>query len=85
MCTLGTGQVIESGMAGIWVADGMSRRKLEGKLLQASLLLEAPFCIEAGPGIAVVFEEAAAWRRTFCARFFCALEVAPGVFSAASS
>ena len=71
-----------------WVADGMSwRRKLEVKLLPATLSLDASCCTEAGPDSAVVFEEAATWRRILWARFFCALEMdmAPAGFSAASS
>ena len=69
------GHIIHAGTDGIWGADEMPWRKLEGKLLQAGLLLDASSCTEAEPNVAVLIEEVAAWRQTLWARFFCALEI----------
>ena len=76
--TLVKGQIIHAGMVGIWVADGMSWRQLEGELLQTSSLLDVSPCTETESDVTAVFEEQAAWRRFSWARFFCALDVAVG-------
>ena len=60
--TLVKGQIIHAGIDGISVADEISWRKLEGKLLQASLSLDVSSGTGAGPEVAVVIEEAAARR-----------------------
>ena len=60
--TLVKGQIIHAGIEGISVAVEISWRKLESKLLQASLSLDVSSCTEAGPVVAVVIEEAAARR-----------------------
>ena len=83
--TLVKGQINHAGIDGIWVADEISWRQLESKLLQASLSLDASSCTEAGPEVAVFIDEAAAWR--LWPRFLCALDVAVATagFSAACS
>ncbi len=76
--TLFKGQIIHGGMDGMWLADGMLWRQLDAKLLLASLLLDVSSCTEAGPDVAVVFKEEAAWRRIRWTCFFCAFDVAAG-------